>query len=70
MKTDKMWDAHYHAQQCANDLLAAYMIKMEGSRISPSYTESAVKNASKLAECIGYTLTPVAAPAQENADVA
>jgi hypothetical protein len=56
MKTDEMWEAHYHAQAAANDLLTAHVIRAEVGRVSPIYTESAMKHAQKFAGALGYDL--------------
>jgi hypothetical protein len=64
MKHDEMWEAHYHAQQAANDLLMAYAIRAEVGRVSKIYTENAMKHAEQFAAALGYTLTPVAAPVE------
>jgi len=72
MNTANMWDAHYHAQQAANDLLVAYTIRGETGRVSSVYTETAKTHAEKFAAALGYKLVeapPVAAeaPAVEEA---
>jgi hypothetical protein len=56
MKTDEMWKAHYHAQAAANDLLTAHTILSEVGRVSPIYTESAMKHAQKFAAALGFDL--------------
>jgi hypothetical protein len=56
MKHDEMWDAHYYAQQAANDLITANAIYNESGRISPSLTDSALRNATKFAAALGYDL--------------
>jgi hypothetical protein len=70
MKTDEMWEAHYHAQAAANDLLVAYTIKGERGRDSNIYTESALKHAEKFAAHLGFELVkrePAKEPAEEAA---
>jgi len=72
MNTANMWNAHYHAQQAANDLLVAHTILSEGGRVSSVYTETAKTHAEKFAAALGYKLVeapPVAAeaPAVEEA---
>lgn len=56
MRHDKIWDAHYHAQQAANDLLVAHTIRAEVGRVSPTYTEQALSHAKKLAAALGFDL--------------
>jgi hypothetical protein len=70
MKTDEMWEAHYHAQQAANDLIVAHTIWIEVGRISPAYTESALKHAEQFAAALGFDLVkrePAKEPAEEAA---
>jgi hypothetical protein len=70
VKTDQMWEAHYHAQAAANDLLTAHVIRAEVGRVSPVYTESAMKHAQKFADALGFDLVkrePATEPAQEAA---
>jgi hypothetical protein len=72
MNNANMWNAHYHAQQAANDLLVAHTIRGETGRVSSIYTETALHHAEKFAAALGYKLVeapPVAAeaPAVEEA---
>jgi DhnA family fructose-bisphosphate aldolase class Ia len=66
MTSDNMWDAHHHAQQCANDMLQAYTIKCETGRTSNTYTDGALGHAKKLAAALGYDLVK-REPAEEAA---
>jgi hypothetical protein len=70
MKTDEMWEAHYHAQVAANDLLTAHTIRSEVGRVSSIYTENALRHARMFAEALGFDLVkrePAKEPAEESA---
>jgi hypothetical protein len=70
MKTDQLWEAHYHAQAAATDLLVAHTIRAESGRVSPVYTEDALKHARQFAAYLGFDLVerePAKEPAQEAA---
>jgi hypothetical protein len=66
MKTDHMWEAYYHAQQAANDLLVAHTIRAETGRVSPVYTEDALKHARQFAAYLGFDLVERKAAPVEN----
>jgi hypothetical protein len=70
MKTDEMWEAHYHAQAAANSLLVAHTIRAEVGRMSKLYTDEALRHAQKFAEALGFDLVkrePAKEPAEEAA---
>jgi hypothetical protein len=67
MNSDQMWDAHHHAQQCANDMLQAYAIKGESDRVSATYVEGALSHARKMAAALGYDLVKRDAKAKQEA---
>jgi len=56
VKTDEMWEAHYHAQAASNDLITAHVIKTETGRVSKLYTDEALRHAQKFAEALGFDL--------------
>jgi hypothetical protein len=51
-----MWDAAYHGQACASDLLVAYGIKIDSNRVSKVYTDNALTHFHKMAAALGYDL--------------
>jgi hypothetical protein len=66
MKTDEMWEAHYHAQAAANDLLVAHTIRAESGRVPNIYVETASGHVQKMAAALGYELVK-REPAEEAA---
>lgn len=64
----ELYRAYLDAHSCAETLLTAHHIKQYTGRPSTFNAECAVKELGKVAQALGYTLTPIKAEVLEAAE--
>jgi hypothetical protein len=60
----KFYTAYLHAHACAEAALLVHTIKEHANRTSSLYLAAAVRELTTTAGLLGYTLTPIEAPAE------